>query len=715
MTRKHSLFVAAVIGVGITFLVFDPAQYLNLENLKTQQKSLQAAVAMQPLQASAVCFLIYTVATALSVPGAFAMTLAAGAIFGVVWGTAIVSFASTLGATLAFLMSRYLFHGFVQARFGHRLGAINRGIRNDGPVYLLTLRLIPIVPFIGVNLLMALTPISARNFYLYSQVGMLPATIIFVNAGTQLARIDSLADIASPAILFSLGLLAIFPFVAKFIIALIKRRRFLMRYPPPTAVDRNIIVIGAGSAGLVASLIAATVRAKVTLIEKHRMGGDCLNTGCVPSKALLRVARQVHEARNSSRLGLPETSHEIDFARIMQRIQEVIRTIEPHDSVQRYEDLGVECITGHARVVSPYEVEVNGRRLSTRSIILATGARPLVPELPGLADIEFLTSDNVWELDHLPQKLVVLGGGPIGCELAQAFSRLGSQVVIVEMAERLLPREDVEVSHLLQAVFEAENITLQLATRALSFQSTDGSRALLCEVLLGDMRGTLEIPFDDVIIALGRVANVEGYGLEELGVPVTERGALAVNDYLQTSLPNIFACGDVAGPYQFTHVASHQAWYAVINALFGDFKRFAVDYRVIPWCTFTDPEVARVGLSEHEARERGVAHEVTRYDLEGLDRAIADGAARGFVKVITARGSDRILGATIVGQHAGETIAEFILAMKHHLGLGKILATIHVYPTFAEANKFAAGSWRRQHTSARIMSWLERWQCWRRE
>ncbi|MGE0485715.1 MAG: FAD-dependent oxidoreductase [Gammaproteobacteria bacterium] len=717
MSRRRTWLVAALIVAALVLIaVLEPGRYLNLDYLKTQQAGLQAAVATHPVRASLLCFAIYAVATALSVPGAVVMTLAAGAVFGTAWGTLIVSFASTVGATLAFLLSRYLFRDLVQARFGHRLAAINRGMRNDGPTYLLVLRLIPVVPFVAINLLMALTPIRVGTFYLYSQIGMLPATAIYVNAGTQLARIDRLGDIASPAVLGSLALLAVFPFVAKFVAAWLRRRRLYVAWPPPPAVERNVIVIGAGSAGLVASVIAAAVKARVTLIESHRMGGDCLNTGCVPSKALLRVAKQVHQARRASTLGIRRMDVEFEFADVMRRVHEVIATIAPHDSVERFTSLGVECLTGHARIVSPYEVEVGGKRLSARSIVLATGARPLVPPLPGLDRVPYLTSDNLWSLEQLPRRLLVLGGGPIGCELAQAFARLGSTVTLVEMAERLLPREDVEVSELLAHVFAEEGISLALHSKALAFHQEGGGFSLEVESLaLGD-GSTCRLPFDHVLIALGRAANVEGYGLEELGIGLTPRGTVEVNDYLQTRFPNVYACGDVAGPYQFTHAASHQAWYATVNALFGSgLRRFAVDYRVMPWCTFTDPEVARVGLSEQEARERGLAVEITAYALDDLDRAIADGATRGFVRVMTAPGSDRILGATIVGEHAGDLIAEFVLAMKHNLGLNKILGTIHVYPTLAEASKFAAGNWRKRHASPTVLAWLERFHRWRRE
>ena len=713
VSRRRAL-LATLIGLALLVIVIvEPGQYLNLASLKAQQAGLSGYVDAHRSAATAWGFAIYVGATALSITGAAIMTLAAGAVFGLLWGTLLVSFASTIGATLAFLAARYLLRRLVQARFGHRLAALNRGIQADGPAYLLTLRLIPLFPFVAVNLLMALTPIRLRDFYFYSQLGMLPGTLVFVNAGTQLASIERVSDIVSLPLLLSFALLGLFPFAAKAFSRLLKRRRFIADYPPPPQVDRNVIVIGAGSAGLVAALIATALRAKVTLIEQNRMGGDCLNTGCVPSKALLKAAKQIHQARHSARLGIRHMSVEFDFAEIMDRVARVITAIEPHDSVARFESLGVECLHGEARLLSPYTVAVNGRELSARAIILATGAEPLVPPIAGLDAIDYLTSDTLWQLRSLPARLLVLGGGPIGCELAQAFARFGSQVTIVEQDARLLPREDDEVSAFVAQVFRDEGLHLELGARASAFTHTAEAKSLRCVRLTGGEEFTLE--FDQVIVALGRRPRVSGFGLEALGVPLTERGTLEVNAYLETHLPSVMACGDVAGPYQFTHTASHQAWYATVNALFGNLKRFAVDYRVIPWCTFIDPEVARVGLNENEARAGGIAYEVTRYDIGELDRAIADGDARGFVKVLTPPGSDRILGVTIVGAHAGDLIAEFILAMKYKLGLNKILGTIHIYPTLAEANKFAAGAWRRAHTSPRVLTWLARYHRWRRE
>jgi pyruvate/2-oxoglutarate dehydrogenase complex dihydrolipoamide dehydrogenase (E3) component/membrane protein DedA with SNARE-associated domain len=637
------------------------------------------------------------------------MTLVAGAIFGLLWGTVIVSFASSLGATLAFLASRFLLRDWVQRRFGQQLRAINEGVEREGGFYLFTLRLIPAIPFFAINLAMGLTPMRAWTFYWVSQCGMLAGTIVYVNAGTQLASISTPAGILSPGLIGAFVLLGIFPLVAKRIVNAAKARRVYARWAraKPRAFDRNLVVIGAGSAGLVSAYIAAAVRAKVTLVEKHRMGGDCLNTGCVPSKALIKSARVLSTIRRAKEYGLKSASAEFDFADIMERVQRVVRTVEPHDSVERYTALGVECIKGEAKITSPWSVEVNGKILTTRAIVIAAGARPFIPPIPGIETVDCLTSDTVWDLRELPRRLVVLGGGPIGSELAQSFARFGSKVTQVEMLPRLLPREDPEFSEMVAARLRADGVDVRVGHKAIRFPDKN---LLVCEHEGNEVR----VEFDALLCAVGRVANTRGYGLEELGIPVTRARTVETNEFLQTIYPNIYACGDVAGPYQFTHTAAHQAWFASVNSLFGTFKKFRADYSVIPWATFTDPEVARVGLNELEAKERNVPYEVSVYGIDELDRAIADEEAHGVVKVLTVPGKDRILGVTIAGEHAGDLIAEFVAAMRHGLGLNKILGTIHVYPTLAEANKYAAGVWKKAHAPQALLAQLEKLHAWMR-
>ena len=713
LKNSQILLLLLLLLLGAAFFAFDLHQYLDLESFKTRQAQFDTLHRESPWLTAAVYFVVYVAVTALSLPGAAIMTLAGGAVFGLLVGTVIVSFASTLGATLAFLASRFLFREWVQRRFAAQLGAVNQGIEKDGAFYLFTLRLVPAFPFFAINLLMGLSRIRVRTFYWVSQVGMLAGTVAYVNAGTQISKIDSLSGILSPGLITSFVVLGIFPWIARKILEAFKRQRLLRKYPKPARFDYNLIVIGAGSAGLVAAYIAAAVRAKVALIEKHRMGGDCLNTGCVPSKALLRSATFLNEVDRASDFGIRAARADFDFNQIMDRVRGVIRAIEPHDSVERYKGLGVECIQGEARIRSPYGVDVNGTRLATRNIIIATGASPLVPPIEGLKELDYLTSDTVWDLDELPERLLVLGGGAIGCELAQAFSRLGSKVTVVEMLPNILSREDPEVSACVSEAFREEGIDLRVRHRALRFARESGRNALICEHL--DQAGTrIRIEFDRVLLALGRRANTEGFGLEDLGIGLNPSGTVAGNEFLQCLYPNIYACGDVAGPYQFTHVAAHQAWYASVNALFRGFWSFKVDYSVIPWATFCDPEVARVGLNESEAKAKHIDYELTRYDLADLDRAIADSENRGFVKVLTVPGKDRILGAMIVGKHAGNLIAEYVLAMRWGIGLNKILGTIHIYPTHAEANKYAAGAWKRTHAPERILKWLKRFHAWRR-
>lgn len=707
--RKFSVFslVAALVAA---YFYFDLQQYLSLDLLKQNQLELAAFVSERFALAIAIFCGVYVAVTALSLPGAAILTLAGGAIFGFIPGLILVSFSSTIGATLAFLSSRFLLRDFVQQRFREKLESINDGVAKDGAFYLFSLRLIPIFPFFLINLAMGLTPIRTSTFFFVSQLGMLAGTSAYVNAGTQLSKINSLHGILSIELILSFSALGLLPFLAKWVIQYLKRREHLKRFKKPRKFDYNMVVIGGGSAGLVSSYIAAAVKARVALIEKHKMGGDCLNTGCVPSKALIRSAKVFHFINRSEEFGIEVSSSTINFQKVMERVHNTIKTIEPHDSVERYSKLGVDCFHGEAKILSPYEVKVGEKILKTKNIVIATGASPFIPRLPGLDRVSMHTSDTIWNLTALPHRLLVLGGGPIGCELAQSFARLGSKVTLVEASSRIMPREDADVSSYVEESLKKDGINVLTNHKAMSFESERGS-ALVCE-RNGE---SLKIEFDEILIALGRKANTKGFGLEELGVEVSAQGTLVADPYLRTTnFENIYVCGDVTGPYQFTHTASHQAWYVAVNALFSPFKKYKVDYRVIPWCTFTDPEVARVGLSEQEALEKKISFEVTKYEIEDLDRAIADGETKGFVKVLTAPGTDKILGATIVGAHAGEIVSEYVTAMKYKIGLNKILGTIHIYPTFAEANKYAAGVWKRKNAPEKILKFLSVFHRWRR-
>lgn len=761
MKKILILVTAALLIFG--FFALGLNRYLTLEGMKASLGQFEALRAASPVAVGLAFFGVYVLTTALSLPGAVILTLAAGALFGLSVGVVLVSFASSVGATLAFLASRYVLRDAVERRFGERLKAINEGMAKDGVMYLFTLRLVPLFPFFLVNLLMGLTPIRTLSYYWVSQVGMLAGTLVYVNAGTQLAQITSLSGIVSPELLLSFALLGIFPMLAKKFLGWLQGRRVYAQWQRPKTFDRNLVVIGAGAAGLVTAYIAAAVKAKVTLVEAHKMGGDCLNYGCVPSKALIKSSRVAHQMRHAAHYGLRATEPVFSFKEVIARVHEVVAAVAPHDSVARYTGLGVEVLEGYAKIIDPWTVEIKlnpnvkatndsdstnhvkapgagatghasaagaghanatggerVQRLTTRSIVIAAGASPLVPPLPGLDEVGYVTSDTVWDafakLDAPPARLVVLGGGPIGCELAQCLARLGSKVFQIERGERLMSREDPEVSELTRAAFVRDGIEVLTGHTALRCEREDagtGASKSVRKFIVVEHQGVEKrIEFDVLLCAVGRVARLQGYGLEALGIP-TQR-TVAVNDYLETLYPNIYAAGDVAGPYQFTHTAAHMAWYAAVNALFGTFKKFKVDYAVVPWATFIAPEVARVGLNEQEAKEKNIAYEVTRYGIDDLDRAIADGTAHGFVKVLTVPGKDRILGVTIVGEHAGDLLAEFVLAMKHGLGLNKILGTIHTYPTLAEANKYAAGEWKRAHAPQKVLAWLGRFHAWRR-
>ena len=717
MNKKVVLLAGLVLAVLVVWQL-GWLDALTFDNLKQQQANLMAMRDAQPLMVSVGYLLIYVGVTALSLPGAAIMTLAGGAIFGLGWGLLLVSFASTLGATLAMLVSRFFLRDWVKQRFSHSMKKLDDGVEREGAFYLFALRLVPAFPFFVINLAMGLTRMKIWTFWWVSQVGMLVGTAVYVNAGTQLAQLQSPSDILSIQLLGAFALLGVFPLLARKALEIYKSRQALRQWKKPANFDTNLVVIGAGSGGLVSAYIAAAVKAKVVLVEKHQMGGDCLNTGCVPSKALIRSAKLAHEMRHADHYGLKSQQPEVDFAAVMDRIHAVIAEIEPHDSVERFTGLGVDVRQGSAKLISPWEVEITlntgeVQRVTTRSVILATGEEPFVPDLPGLDKVDYLTSDNLWQLRDLPKRLLVLGGGPIGCELTQAFQRLGSQVTQVERGERLMAREDEDASQLVMQHFRQEGVDLRLQHQALRFEVAGDKKSLIAQKVTGE---EVSIEFDRVVIAVGRKPRLRGYGLEALGLLPEEAktlDTLDTNNYLQTIYPNIFACGDLIGPYQFTHAASHQAWHATVNALFGDVKKFAVDYRFLPWATFTDPEVARVGLNEQEAKEQGIDYEVTTYGIDDLDRAIADGQAYGFVKVLTQQGKDKILGVTLVGPHSGDLIAEFVLAMKHGLGMNKLLGTIHIYPTMTEANKFAAGNWKKAHAPETVLGWLQKFHQWR--
>lgn len=712
------IFATGILMLVWLFFIFDLDRYFSLTLLKGELDQFRAYYQANRGLTIGGYMVGYILMTALSLPGGAVLTLAGGAVFGLFTGVVIVSFASTIGATLAFLFSRYMFRDWVQARFFTKINAVNEEIEREGGSYLFTLRLVPVFPFFMINLVMGLTPISTGLFYLVSQIGMLPGTFVYINAGTQLAKIDTLGGILSPNIFFAFFLLGLFPLIAKKMMGWVKTKKIYAKFSKPKRFDYNLVVIGAGAAGLVSSYIASAVKARVALIEEHKMGGDCLNTGCVPSKALIASSRILSQAARAREFGFDQVNISFDFARVMDRVNAIVKQVAPHDSVERYTRLGVTCIRGRASILSPYEVRVEGpdgdQLLTTRNIIVATGARPMIPKIKGIETISYLTSDTIWDIRTLPKRLVVLGGGPIGCELAQAFVRLGSQVTLVHRGQRILKREDPDAAKIIMERFCAEGMDLRMNHGAREIRVMGEEKYLVCDMADREQAQEVLIPFDQILVALGRTPNVTGFGLEALGVTLNKGGQIETNGFLQTNYPNIFCCGDVHGRYQFTHTAAHESWYAAVNALFGVFKKFRVDYSVIPWATYTDPEVARVGINEQEARAKGIDYEMVSYGIADLDRAMAESQSHGFVKVLTVPGKDTILGVTIVGHNGAEIIAEFVLAMKQGIGLNKILGTIHIYPTMAEANKYAAGLWKKHHAPEGVLAWTEKFHRWMR-
>ncbi len=454
------------------------------------------------------------------------------------------------------------------------------------------------------------------------------------------------------------------------------------------AVDYDLVVIGGGSGGLVVAAAAAYLNAKVALVERDRLGGDCLWFGCVPSKSLIQASRTAYEVKNASKFGVYIDNYNIDFAKVANHVQQVISTIQPHDSPERFESLGVEVIFGEGQFLDQKTFRVNKRNLTARAFVIATGSRPLIPKIPGLETAGFLTNEAIFSIQHRPESLAILGAGPIGCELGQAFSRLGSKVTIFSSRNQILPKEDPEATKVIQDQFLAEGITLFNNTKAERVEVENGKKKLIA--------GNHSILADEILVSVGRVANTESLNLEAAGVQVNSSG-IQVNEKLQTTNSRIYACGDVIGKYQFTHVASHEAVTVLTNALFLPFSK--VNYRVIPWAIFTDPELARVGLTEHQAKEQyGEDIYILKQPFADVDRAQAEGATQGFSKIIT-RKNGEILGAHVVGRSAGELIHEIVLAMSHHLKVSA-LTGIHVYPTLSEVNSKAGLLFRKQKLAA---------------
>lgn len=715
MLKNNKMILRILLLLLICLLIYffnfyNLSDYFTLDYIKQNQQQFLSYYENNKWPTLIGFFFVYVLTTALSLPGATVLTLFAGALFGLVNGLVLVSLASTVGATLAFLIGRFLLRSYVEKKFKKYIDSIDQGIEKEGAFYLFTLRLIPLFPFFVINLVMGLTKMKTVVFFFVSQVGMLAGTFVYVNAGLQLSSINALSDILSFKILGSFVLLGLFPLFAKKGIEAFKRKRVYKGFKKPKKIDYNMVVIGAGSAGLVTSYISAAVKAKVALIEKGKMGGDCLNTGCVPSKAIIKSAKLAHQMKNASKYGLEEVSPKINFKHVMNRVHDIISKVEPHDSVERYSSLGVECFSGSAKILSPWEVEVNGKVLKTNNITIATGARPFVPPIPGLEKVNPLTSENLWSLEVLPKRLVVLGGGPIGCEMTQSFQRLGSEVTQVEMLDRIMNIEDPEVSHMIEDKLRSEGVKVLTNHKAKEIRVEGQKKILIVEHENNDV----EIEFDEILVAIGRRANIQGFGAQELGIKIRKNQTIEANEFLQTNFPNIFVCGDVTGPFQLTHTASHQAWYCAVNGLFGKLFKFKVDYSVIPWATYLDPEVASVGINEQIAKRDGIEYELSTYGIDDLDRAIADSEDYGIVRVLTRPGSDKILGATIVGNHASDLLLEFISAMKHGFGLNKILGTIHIYPTMGEANKYLAGNWKKKQTSETIFKWLQKFHSWNR-
>lgn len=469
----------------------------------------------------------------------------------------------------------------------------------------------------------------------------------------------------------------------------------------------NLVVIGAGTAGLITAAGAAGLGAKVALIERHLMGGDCLNIGCVPSKCIIRSARAAGQTQELEKLGVRLNGKiEADFPAVMQRMRKIRSSISQHDSAARYKSLGVDLFIGEAKFSNSNEIEVSGKKLKFKKAVIATGARAAVPKIPGIGEAGYLTNATVFNLTTLPKRLLVIGAGPIGCELAQTFSRLGSQVHLFEAMHGFLPREDRDAAAIVEKTFQKEKIH-SICCCKIEKVEKEGAEKIIYFVAQHDGEKAQTIVVDEILLGVGRVPNVEGLNLETVGVKYDARSGVETNDYLQTTNPNIYAAGDITLKHKFTHAADASARIVLQNALF--FKSKKLSSVVIPWCTYTDPEIAHVGLYEHEAKEKGIAVETFIREMKNVDRAIAEGEEDGLLKVHLRKGTDQILGATLVARHAGEMISEITLAMTHGIGLGKIASVLHPYPTQSEIIKQIADAYNRTRLTPSIKKLMQAW------
>jgi len=679
----------------------------------------------------------------LFLPGAM-LTLGAGFAYGVVVGTAVVCVASNLTAVGAFLLGRTLARDAIAARIGAnpRFAAIDRAVGRQGLKIVLLVRLSPLFPFTLLNYAFGLTRVTLRDYLVGSLVGMLPGTVMYVYLGSLVTSLTELAagrpsgGAVQQAFYFG-GLVATVA-VTLYVTHVARRaladvtgdeahaepappvppslvqpddehnRALLAHVHPPgwtnptPAARYDLVVVGGGTAGLVSAAGASGLGARVALVERHLLGGDCLNVGCVPSKAMIAAARTAATARETSAFGVRVSGLDVDFAAVMERMRRLRAGIAPHDGAERFTRLGVDVFLGEGRFTGRATLEVDGRRLTFTRAVVATGARATAPPIPGLEDVGYLTNETVFWLTELPRRLAVVGAGPIGCELAQAFCRLGSRVTALEMLPQVLGKEDPDAAAIVERRLRTDGVAIVLGARIERAERRGRDKVLVYEA--GGARR--EVACDAILVGAGRAPNVEGLGLEAAGV-ACGRDGVTVNDYLQTTNRRIYAAGDVASRFRFTHMADALARIVLANALFGGWKKASALH--VPWCTYTSPEVAHVGLYAEEAKARGHAVDTLTIPMAEVDRAVLDGDEAGFFRVHLERGRDRILGATLVSAHAGETISEVTLAMTRRLGLATLAGVIHPYPTEAEAIRKAADEYNRGRltpTVKRVLGWL---------
>ncbi|MBA3536096.1 MAG: FAD-dependent oxidoreductase [Tatlockia sp.] len=703
MSKKLRSWLPLILLLGLLILFFSLRldKYLTFTSLRENRATLISWTKEHFFMAALLYMSCYTLAVAASVPGAVFLTLAGGFLFGVVFGTVFVIVSATLGATALFFAVRTSFGDWLAKSALSWLGRMREGFQQNAFSYLLMLRLVPLFPFWVVNIVPALLGVDAKTFIITTFFGILPGSIVYVMVGNGLSHVFEANQTPNLGIIFDIKvLLPLLALAALSFIPILYKRvnpKEQKKNPKTNQIKCDLSIIGAGAGGLSVAAVAAQLGLKVVLLESGKMGGDCLNYGCVPSKSLLAAGKIAYQLRHAAQFGISSKGLEIDFKKVMQQVHAVIKVLAKNDSVERFESLGVQVIKAVARFSGVNTLVAQDRVIEARRIVIATGSSPFKPPIPGLEDTPYLTNETIFNLTEQPKHLIVIGGGPIGCELAQAFSMLGSKITLIE-GFNLLPKDDVDCVAILRAQLKAMGIIIHEQAKVLGVEPHAHGGI---KVSINQAGEKLAIRGSHLLIATGRRANVENLDLEKAGIVYSNKG-IEVNSRLQTSNRRVYALGDVVGPYQFTHMATYQAGIVLRNIAFKIPAK--VDYRAIPWVTYTLPEIAHVGLLAEEALKHADI-QFTEWSFLENDRAQTEHSLEGKIKIISDK-KGRVLGVTIVGAHAGELILPWVIAIREKRTLRSFTDAVSPYPTLSEISKRVAGEFYKSKLFSNKTRWL---------